>query len=147
MRDQQITSADDLFNRGSAHSSQLALNIRRQESEQLYHLIDRPGELRPQILPLSGDPDRTGVLMALANHLAAQRQQWKGPKPKSICAEKSSHDDIPTGAQASVGLERHRRPEPVGSKRLVCFCHTDLPRRTGVLDADQRRSSCSAGVA
>ena len=48
------------------------------------HQIGRAGELSPQIEVLSGYPDRAGVEMALANHLAAQGEEGEGAEPESL---------------------------------------------------------------
>ncbi len=143
-RAQQIGPSHQFGHGPHTQGGHVAPRFLGEPSEQQHHLICRAGELRPQVLLLGGDPDRARVEMALADHLAAHGQQWEGPEAEPLGTEHGGHDDVPSGAKTTVGLEEHPRPLPVGGEDLMGLGQTQLPRRAGVLDRDQRRCAGAA---
>jgi hypothetical protein len=74
-------------------------------AEQCDDLVHRSGVFGPQLEILGGDAHRARVEVALADHLAAESQQRKGPEAEALSPQQRSHDHVPTGAQAAVGLQ------------------------------------------
>ena len=112
-----------------------------QAAEEKYDLVGRAGEFRPEVLLLGGDPDRAGVEVALANHLAAHGEERKRPEAEPLRPEQGGDNDVAPGAQPSVGLQEHSRAKTVGSEHLVRLGQPQLPWRAGVLDRDERRGA------
>src|SRR5690606_41530884 len=81
---QQVGSPADLAEGASAESRQMASDLLGQHPRERHDLLSGTRELRPQVLLLSGDSHRTGVEVALADHLAAEGQERKSPEPESL---------------------------------------------------------------
>ena len=146
-RDEQVASPDQLLEAAGTDRRHRATGVLGDEPEQVDDVVDRAAVLGPQVLPLGGDTDRAGVLVAAADHLAAEGEQRCGPEAVPIGAEEGGHDHVAAGAETPVGLDGGRRPQPVGDEGLVRLGETQLPRRPGVLDRHQRRSAGSPAVA
>ena len=74
-----------------------------------HDLLGRARELRAQVLALGGDSGRAGVEVALASHVAADRDQRRRPEAVLLGAEQRGDEDVPAGLQAAVGAQRRRR--------------------------------------
>ena len=70
------------------------------------HVVGRPGELGPEVLALRGDPGRAGVEMALAGHVAADRDERRRPERELLGAEQRGHEQVPPGLQPAIGAQR-----------------------------------------
>ena len=104
-------------------------------------------ELFPQCRILCRNPDRTGIQMALAHHDAAKRDQRRGGKSHLLGTEQRCDYHVATGLQAAVRLQHGPAAQVVHDQGLVSLGDPEFPRQTGMLDARQRRSAGTAGVA
>ncbi len=115
------------------------------KEERLDHLGRAP-ELGPQVLALRGDAGRTGVEVALARHVAADRDQRRRPEGELLGTEQRRDQQVPPGLEAAVGAQRDAVAEIVPEQHLVDFAEPELPRRADVLDRRQRRRPGPAGM-
>ncbi len=92
-------------------------------------------------------PGRTRVEVALAGHVAADRDQRRRPERELLGAEQRGDQQVPTGLQATVGAQRDAIAQVVPQQDLVHLGQPELPRRADVLDRRQRRGAGPAGVA
>ena len=116
-------------------------------SEEPLDHLGRAGELGAQVLALRGDAGRTGVEVALARHVAADRDERRGPEPELLGAEQRRDEQVAAGLQAAVGAQRDAVAQAVAQQHLVDLGEAELPRRADVLDRRQRRRAGPAGVA
>ena len=122
----------------------MATGLLGKTSEQEDDLISRTREFGPEILVLGGDANRTGVQVALTNHLAAKGEQGKSAEAEPLRPQQRGDHDVASGAQPAVGFQQDPLSLPVGRQHLVCFGETELPRRAGVFDRDQWRGTGAA---
>ena len=106
----------------------------------------RAGELGPQVLALGGDPGRAGVEVALAGHVAADRDERRGPERELLGAEQGGHEQVAAGLQAAVRAQHDPIAQVVAHQDLVDLGQAELPGRADVLDRRQRRGAGPAGV-
>ena len=110
-------------------------------------IVGRAGELGPKVLALGGDPGRAGVEVALAGHVAADRDERRRPERELLGAEQRRDHQVATGLEAAVGAQRDPVAQVVAQQDLVDLGQTELPRRPDVLDRRQRRRAGPSGVA
>ena len=92
-------------------------------------------------------PGRAGVEMALAGHVAADRDERRRPERELLGAEQRGDEQVAAGLQAAVGAQRDPVAQVVAQEDLVDLGEAELPRRPDVLDRRQRRRAGAAGVA
>ena len=92
-------------------------------------------------------PGRTGVEVALAGHVAADRDERRRPERELLGAEERGDEQVAPGLEAAVGAQRDPVAQVVAQQDLVDLGQAELPRRPDVLDRRQRRGAGPAGVA
>ena len=107
--------------------------------EEVDDVLFGPLELRTVLRVLGGDPDRAGVQVALADIDAAHRDQGDRAEVELLGTEDRCVDDIHSGAQTTVGAERHPLAEIVQHQHLLGLGKTDLPGQASVFDGRQWR--------
>ena len=85
--------------------------------------------------------------MALARHVAADRDERRRPERELLGAEQRGHEQVPAGLQPAIGAQRDAVAQVVAEERLVDLGQAELPGRPDVLDRRQRRRPGPAGVA
>ena len=115
--------------------------------EVAHDVLGRARELGAQVLALGGDAGRTGVEVALAGHVAADRHERRRPERELLGAEERGDEHVTTGLQAAVGAQGDAVAQVVAEEDLVDLGQAELPRRADVLDRRQRRGARPAGVA
>ena len=135
--------ADDLADGPGTDRRQLAAEVLGDRREEADDVLGRAGELGPQVLALGGDPGRTGVEVALAGHVAADRDERRGPERELLGAEQRGDQQVATGLEPAVGAQRDAVAQVVAEQDLVDLGETELPRRADVLDRRQRRGARS----
>ena len=86
--------------------------------------------------------------MALAGHVAADRDQRRAvPKPNSSAPEQRRDDDVAAGLEAAVGAQPDAAAQAVEDQHLLRLGQAELPRAAGVLDRRERRGAGAAVVA
>ena len=85
--------------------------------------------------------------MALAGHVATDRDQDRGAEAEFLRPEQRRHDDVFRRLEAAVGAQADARAQAVHDQGLLRLGQTELPRAAGVLDRGQRRGAGAAGVA
>ena len=133
--------------RPRADRRQLAAEVLGDRGEEADDVVGRARELGPQVLALGGDPGRTGVEMALAGHVAADRDERRGPERELLGAEQRGDEQVAAGLEPAVGAQRDAVAQVVAEEDLVDLGQAELPRRADVLDRRQRRRAGPAGVA
>ena len=83
--------ADHLADLAGPDGGELGPESFSQRQREPLDLLRRSGELRPEVLPLGGDPGRAGVEVALAGHVAADRHEHRGPERELLGAEERGH--------------------------------------------------------
>src|SRR2546423_9848037 len=139
--------ADDLADGSGADRRELASEVFGQRGREAFDLFGRPGELRPEVLPLRGDARGTRVEVALSGHVAAQRDERRGAERVFLGAEQRREEEVAAGLEAAVRSERDAIAEVVAEQDLVDLGEAQLPRRASVLDRAERRRAGSARVA
>ena len=125
---------------------QLAPEVLGDRGEVAHDVVGRAGELGPQVLALGGDPGRARVEVALAGHVAADRDERRGPERELLGAEQRGDEQVAAGLEPAVGAERDAVAQVVAEQDLVDLGEAELPRRPDVLDRGQRRRAGPAGV-
>ena len=139
--------ADDLADRPRTDRGQLATEVLGDRREVADDGVGRAGELGAEVLALGGDAGRTGVEVTLAGHVAADRDERRGPERELLGAEQGGDEQVAPGLEAAVGPERDPVAQVVAQQDLVDLGQAELPRRPDVLDRRQRRGAGPAGVA
>ena len=85
--------------------------------------------------------------MALAGHVAADRDERGGPEREFLGAEERRDEQVAPGLQPAVGPEHDPVAQVVAQQDLVDLGKTELPRRADVLDRRERRGAGPTGVA
>ena len=116
-------------------------------SDEALDVVGRAGELGPQVLALGGDAGRAGVEVALAGHVAADRDERRGPERELLGAEERGDEQVAAGLEPAVGAQRDAVAQVVAEQDLVDLGQAELPRRADVLDRGERRRAGPAGVA
>ena len=135
---------DHLVEGPVAHRRHQLAHFLGDEEEIVDDVLGLAAEALAQHRVLGGDPDRTGVEMALAHHDAAGGDQRRGGEAELVGAKQRADDHVAAGAQAAVDLHGDAPAQPVGDQRLVGFGEPDLPRRAGMLDRGERRGAGAA---
>ena len=139
--------ADDLADRSCPERGKLEPEVLGDRQREPLDLLGCAGELGPEVRALGGDPGRTGVEVALAGHVAAERDERRRPEPELLGAEQRGDEQIPADLQAAVGPEDDPVSQPVPEERLVDLGETELPGRADVLDRAERAGARPTGVA
>ena len=85
--------------------------------------------------------------MALAGHVAADRDQDRRAEAVLLGAEHRRDDHVLGRLDAAVGAQPHARAQAVHDQHLLRFGQTELPRAAGVLDRGERGGAGAAVVA
>ena len=104
-------------------------------------------EFGAQLRPLRGNAGGTGIEVALARHVAAERDQDRGAESEFVGAEQCGDHDVARRAQAAVGAQTNAAAQSVVNENLLRFGEAEFPGVSGVLDAGERRCAGAAGVA
>ena len=72
--------------------------------------------------------------MALARHVATDRNEGRRPERELLRAEQGGHQEIASPLEATVGAEGDPVPQPVPEEDLVDLGQAELPRDADVLD-------------
>ena len=126
---------------------QFAAEVLGDRGEEADHVVGRAGELGPQVVALGGDPGRTGIEVALAGHVAADRDERRRPEREFLRPEERRDDQVAPGLEPAVGAQHDPIAQVVAQQDLVDLGQAELPRRPDVLDRRERRGAGPAGVA
>ena len=141
-RDQEpLRLADHLANGARAERGQLAPEVLGQREREALDLLRGTRELGAQILALRRDTGGTRIEVALAGHIAADRDERCGPEREFLGADQRGNEKVPAGLQPAVGAQRDAVAQIVAQQDLVDFGEAELPRRADVLDRRQRRGA------
>ena len=66
--------------------------------------------------------------MALARHVAADRDERRRPERELLRAEQRGHEQVPAGLQPAIGAQRDTIAQVVAQQRLVDLGEPELPR-------------------
>ena len=83
---------------------------------------------------MRGDAGGAGILLAVALHEAAHRDERHGRKAKLLGAQQAGDGNIGAVHELTVGLEHHARAQAVLQQRLLGLGKAKLQRQTGVPD-------------
>ena len=96
------------------------------------------GKALAQFRILSSHTDRAGIQMALAHHDAAFNHKRSSCKAEFVSTQQGTDYNVAASFQLAIHLNTNARTQAVQYQRLLCFCQTEFPRRTGVLDGGLR---------
>src|SRR5208283_917678 len=94
---QEIGAADGRLERRQSKLCQQALKIFGKIEEETHDVLGLAAEFGAQLRPLCSNASGTGVEVALARHVTANRNQHSGTEGKLISAEESGDQDIALG--------------------------------------------------
>ena len=106
----------------------------RDKEKEIDHVLGLAGEFLAQLRILRGDPDRTSIQMALAQHDATHRHQWCSSEAKFLGAEQCGDHHIAPRLKFAVGLHTDAAAQIVHQQNLLRFRQAQFPGNTGVLD-------------
>ena len=110
-------------------------------------LLRGTGELGAQVLALGGDAGRAGVEVALASHVAAERDEDGGAQ-RVLLGAKERGDQRCRGRCAGRRPCAAPRDAQAGAQQdLVGLGQAELPWHAGVLDRAERRGPRAARMA
>ena len=144
---QQLRPADDLVHAPVAHRSEDFPDIVGDEEEVVDHMLGRALEALAQHRILGGNADRARVEVALAHHDAAGGDQRRSREAEFIGAEQGPDDDVATGLEATIDLQRHAAAQAVQHQRLLGFGQADFPGTAGMLERGERRGTRATIIA
>ena len=144
---QQIGAAGGGRQRRQAELGEQLADFGGEFVEEAHDVLGLAAELGAQFGTLRGDAGGTGVEVALARHVAAERDQDGGAEGEFVGAEQRGDDDVARGAQAAVGAQTDAAAQAVVDEDLLRFGEAQFPGIAGVLDAGERRGAGAAGVA
>ena len=113
--------AHDLAERSGADRGQLVADVLGQGDDEPLDLPRGACELGAQVLPLGGDAGRTGVEVALAGHVAAERDEDGRPQRELLCAQQGCDDESrpvrrPPSVRSATRSRRSRASGPGGPR-------------------------------
>ena len=112
-----------------------------------HDLLGRAGELRAQILALGRDAGRAGVEVALAGHVAAERDERHRAEAELLGAQQRRDEQVAAGLEATVGAQHDAVAEAVAESTWCASARPSSQGSAGVLDRGQRAGAGAAGVA
>ncbi len=104
-------------------------------------------ELLAQLGVLGRDAHRAGVEVADPHHDAPADHQRGRREAVLLGTEQRGDDHVPSGLELAVGLHDDPVAQPVEQQRLLGLGEPELPRRTGMLEAGERRRTRTPVVA
>ena len=105
------------------------------EEEEIDDVSGLPVKFRAQYRILRGDPDRTGIQMALAHHDAAHGDQRRRGEAELFRAQQRGNHHVAASLQLTVGLHADAAAQIVHHQYLLGFGEPQFPRNAGMLDA------------
>ena len=136
--------SDHLVNRGKAKARHDLPQLLGNEHHVIDHVLGLAREALAQAAILRGDAHRTGVLLAIALHETAHRDERHGRKAELLGSEQAGDGDITAVHELAVRLEDHPRAQAVLHERLLRLGQSHFEGQTCVMDGIAR---CGAGTA
>ena len=87
---------------------------------------------------LGCDASGTGVVLALAQHQAAQRKQQRGGKTELLSPQQRCNDDVAASTELPIDLQFDFAAQVVLDKRLMRLGKADFPWHSRMLDGAER---------
>src|SRR5689334_7927188 len=103
-------------------------------------------EFGAQFRTLGSDPRRASIEVTLPCHVTSNGYQGSGSKRELFCSEESRDHNITRGAQSAINPKPNSAAKSVSHQCLLRFSQAELPGRSRMLDAAERRGACSSGV-
>jgi hypothetical protein len=144
---EKISSADCILQRRQTEFGEELADFFGEFIAEADNVLGLAAEFRAKVRALRGDAGGARIEVALAGHVATERDENSGPEGVFVCAEESRNDDIAGGAKASVGTQTDAPAETVVDEDLLRFGEPEFPWIAGVLDAGERRSAGAARMA
>ena len=103
-------------------------------------------ETFPQFRILCGNAYRTGIQIADTHHHAAHCYQRSRCEAVFFCTQHCGNDHVTSAHHFSVCLNDNLRTQIVLDQRLVCFCQTQFPRQTCIVNGAARSRTGTAVI-
>ena len=126
--------ADHLVDGAEAQARHDLAQLLGNKEHKVLDVLGLAAEAATQAAVLRGDAGGAGILLAVALHEAAHRDERHGRKAKLLGAQQAGNGDIGTVHELAVGLEHHARAQAVLQQRLLGLGKAKLQRQTGVPD-------------
>ena len=131
---QALGMADHLVDGAEAQARHDLAQLLGNKEHKVLDVLGLAAEAATQAAVLRSDAGRAGILLAVALHEAAHRDERHGRKAKLLGAQQAGNGDIGTVHELAVGLEHHARAQAVLQQRLLGLGKAKLQRQTGVPD-------------
>ena len=94
----------------------------------VHHVFRLTAEARAQLAVLRGDAHGAGVLLAIALHQAAHRDERHGGEPEFFGAQEAGDRNVAAIHQLAIGFEHDAAAQAVLQQRLLRFSQAHLER-------------------
>ena len=109
----------------------------------VHHVFRLAAEARPQLAVLRGDAHGAGILLAIALHQAAHRDERHGGEPEFFGAQEAGDRHIATIHQLAIGFEHDAAAQTVLQQGLLRFGQAHLERQACMMDRIARGCTCA----
>ena len=113
------------------------------EPHEVFHVFRFAAETFSQLRILCCHADRTGIQVADTHHHTSHCNQRCGCETEFFCSKQCGDRYVTSAHQFSVCLNADFVSKSVHDQRLMGFCKSELPRKSGIVDGT---SWCSSGT-
>ena len=111
---------------------------------EVHHVLRLAREALPQARVLRGDTHGAGVLLAVALHEAAKRDERRRAEAKLLGTQEARDRDVAAVHELRVGLDHHAGAQAVQKQRLLRLGKAKLQGKSRMVDGVARRRSRAA---
>lgn len=122
--------ADHLVDGAEAQARHDLAQLLGNKEHKVLDVLGLAAEAATQAAVLRGDAGGAGILLAVALHEAAHRDERHGRKAKLLGAQQAGDGNIGAVHELAVGLEHHARAQAVLQQRLLGLGKAKLQRQT-----------------
>ncbi len=144
---QALGVADHLVDRAEAQARHDLAQLLGNKEHKVLNVLGLAAEAATQAAVLRSDAGRAGVLLAVALHEAAHRDERHGRKAKLLGTQQAGDGDVGAVHELAVGLEHHAGAQAVLQQRLLSLGKAKLQRQTRMPDRVARSGTRAAIVA
>ena len=104
------------------------------EPHEVFHVFRFAAETFSQLRILCCHADRTGIQVADTHHHTSHCNQRCGCETEFFCSKQCGDRYVTSAHQFSVCLNADFVSKSVHDQRLMGFCKSELPRKSGIMD-------------
>ena len=131
---QTLGMANHLIDGAEAQARHDLTQLLGNKEHKVLNVLGLAAEAATQAAVLRGDAGGASILLAVALHEAAHRDERHGRKAKLLGAQQAGDGNIGAVHELAVGLEHHARAQAVLQQRLLGLGKAKLQRQTRMPD-------------